>query len=156
MILLFALACAPDDVGSDDTAAGTGSLVGDWVSEGDDISPLFAVDPFNFVTINASFLADASYTVEVVDVDGQTGTLTGTFVTDTSTSPATIVLTQATPYAATASGIWEIAQGELTYEVAQTSGGTGLVPATPETGFGSTSGAGLEAGVNVQIYVAAE
>lgn len=158
MILLFSLACLPDDVDSpaatDQDAAASGGLAGDWLSEGDDVSPLFASDPFNYTTIDASFGTDGSYQVVVTDDSGQSGTLTGTYTADTSTTPAAITLQQSTPYTAVASGIFEITGDLLTYEVVQTSPDYGFVPPTPESGFGSTSGPDLEAGVNVQTYVA--
>jgi hypothetical protein len=78
--------------------------------------------------------------------------LVGTFVADEGTSPATIVLTQTSPYAATAEGIYQVDGDTLTYEVVQTQPDYGFLPPTPETGFGSTSGTGLNPGDNIQIY----
>jgi hypothetical protein len=178
MILAFAFACAPDDVTDrrydtaapgdtadadtdSDTDADTDSdtdadvqrIAGDWLSTGENVSVLFANDPFDFVRITAHFGTDASYEVQVTDDQGQQGTLTGTYTTDTSTLPGTITLQQATPTTATASGIWQVSGDQLTYEVVQTSPDYGYVPPTPATGFGTTSGPDIEAGVNVQVYV---
>lgn len=187
MSLLFALACAPDDVTDkvgDDTAADTGgdsgggdsdsngdtggdtgsdtetggdtgpdSIVGDWLSDGDNISVLFAGDPFNYVSILCHFGGDGTYTVQATDVDGQQGTLSGTYAADNTTEPGTIVLTQANPYTATAEGIWDVSGTTLTYEVVQTDPDYGFAPPTPESGFGTTSGPNIEPGVNVQVYV---
>jgi hypothetical protein len=168
--MLLLLACAPDDVTTDgpttDTAADadtdtdadtdadadTQDISGAWVSAGDDLSELFANDPFDYVEVDATFSADATYTVSVRDTDGQTGTLTGTYTTDITTSPGTITLQQATPYTATASGIWQVSSGVLTYEVVQTQPDYGFTPPTPESGFGTTAGASIEPGVNVQTY----
>lgn len=170
MILALALfaACAPDDVTDDttdtadtvdsgtDTDTGTdgdpGVITGEWVSQGDDISDLFAAAPFNYTRIDASFAADGSYLVTSVNADGASTDLTGTYVVDTSTNPGTIVLTQATPYAATAEGIWQVVDGVLTYEVVQTVPDYGYTPPTPSSGFGTTGGPNIEPGVNVQIY----
>jgi hypothetical protein len=73
-------------------------------------------------------------------------------VVDASTSPGSITLTQASPYAATAVGIYQVDGDTLTYEVVQTLPDYGFTPPTSETGFGSTSGPGLDADVNIQIY----
>ena len=170
MFLTLALACAPDDYTPDDSASPTsddtatsptddtattgdpGTLVGEWLSEGDDVSELLAGDPFGFVSITATFDGDGTYTVVSTDGDGQSGTLTGTWADDTSTDPASIVLEQATPYTATAVGIYAIAGTTLTYEVVQTEPDYGYAPPTPASGFGTTSGNGIEPGINVQVY----
>lgn len=177
ILLLAALACAPDDVtdakdtggdtsgdnggdsggNGDDTAGGNGggtdSIVGTWLSEGDNISALFAGDPFNYVAITSTFNEDLSYTASATDNEGGSNALSGTYTVDTSTSPGTIVLEQASPYTATASGIWQIEGDTMTYEVVQTEPDYGFVPPTPESGFGTTSGPNIEPGVNVQVYV---
>jgi hypothetical protein len=166
MILLFA--CMPDDydpnrpVDTDtDTDADADSdadsdadldLVGTWLSTGDDLSDLFAADPFNYVRVDADFASSGSFTVTVRDVDGQTGTLTGSYAASDATNPGTVTLSQTAPYEATASGIWQVQGGVLTYEVVQTSPDYGFVPPTPASGFGTTSGPNLSPGENVQIY----
>ncbi|MDP2311809.1 MAG: hypothetical protein Q8P41_02820 [Pseudomonadota bacterium] len=166
MILALALfACTPDDVTDEpkdtagdtadtdtDPSTGPGDIHDAWVSEGDDISVLFSAPPFAYVRIEATFNADASYVVTTTDGEGATADLTGTFVTDDSTNPGTITLTQATPYDATAVGIWQVERDTLSYEVVQTLPDYGFVPPTPDTGFGSTSGPGVAADSNVQIY----
>ena len=166
MILALTLfACAPDDVtdaskdDTGDTAAdtdsgetGPGDITGDWVSQGDDISDLFAAAPFSYTRIDASFAADGSYLVTAVNGEGNSSDLTGTYTVDTTTNPAGIVLTQATPYAATAQGIWQVVDEVLTYEVVQTTPDYGYTPPTPESGFGTTAGPNIEPGVNVQTY----
>lgn len=170
-VLSLLLACAADDYETGatptDTAtlidpATTGStptgdedkpLVGTWLSEGENVAALLAGDPFNIVSVTATFGGDGSYTVVSVDDGGQSGTLTGTYGADESTDPATIVLSQATPYTATAEGIYAISGATLTYEVVQTQPDYGYAPPTPESGFGTTSGNGIEAGINVQTFV---
>ena len=177
--LFLSAACRPDDVSNDtgsgkettdgadgtsgdDTGGtdggggdggGTGALIaGSWLSTGDDVSPLFSKRPFNYVEITANFEVDGSYLVHVLDESGQEADLEGTYVADDSTTPSSIVLTQATPYAATAEGIYQVDGDTLTYEVVQTQPDYGFLPPTPETGFGTTSGSGLNPGDNTQIY----
>ncbi len=164
MILALALfACAPDDVTDEakgdtadtaDTAdaGGPGDLVGDWVSQGDDISALFQSTFFDYTRIDASFAADGSYHVAALNGDGETTAFTGTYSVDVTTNPGTILLTQATPSAASSQGIWQVVDEVLTYEVVQTTPDYGYTPPTPESGFGSTSGPNIEPGVNVQTY----
>lgn len=146
-----------DDTNTDDSADPVidSKLVGAWISEGENLSPLFAGRFFKYVSVSAEFKADASYVVQAVDQAGSTYDFTGSFVIDESTAPATIVLTQATPSVVTAEGIYEIDEADLlTYEVVQTDPNpNGFVAPTPETGFGSTSGPGLNPGDNVQKYV---
>jgi len=174
MTLLLLLACAPDDVTDrsstetgdtsadadtdadtdtdTDTDADVQDIVGSWVSEGSDLAPLLSGEPFNYASIHASFDAAGAYTVTATDQDGQSGTLQGTFVTSTATTPGTITLTQSAPYTATAQGIWQVAAGVLTYEVVQVDPDYGFTAPTPDAGFGSTQGDGLAAGDNVQVY----
>ncbi len=164
LALSLTLGCVPDDV--DDTAVDTAvdtadtadtepqgpALVGDWLSEADDLSRLFAAAPFNYVSIDASFGTEGTYTVVGLDAEGTTYPFAGTFTVDESTDPAAIVQEQTEPYAATAQGIWSVVDDVLTFEVAQVSPDYGYTPATPETGFGSSAGPYLEEGDNVQTY----
>lgn len=169
LIFALTLACVPDDVDLTGDSADTGdtldthdtatdtdtaaaSLVGDWVSTGADLSPLFAGDPFNYVSIQASFSADGSYTVVGQDEAGATYDFSGTFTVDESTDPGAIVQRQTVPYAATTEGIFAVTGEELVYEVVQTDPDYGYTPPTPTTGFGSTAGPGLTEGLNVQTY----
>jgi hypothetical protein len=164
-VLVLALplvGCMPDDwdgqpwTGPGGSPADTGAtgpaFVGGWISEGADLSELFAADPFRYVRVEASFGADGGYAVTSTDADGAAYLLTGTFAADTTTSPATVTLLQTEPYEAEAEGIWEVQAGALTWEVVQTVPDYGFVPPTPEGGFGSTGGPGMEPGANVQTY----
>ena len=170
MILLALLACVPDDWdgsgwppdgvdtdgvdtdGVDDTEPVDGpAIVGDWISEGADLSDLFAGSPFNYVRIEASFGADGRCGSVIEAANGDVAETAGTCAL-TEGSPGTIVVSQTDPYAATAVGIWQVRGGVLTYEVVQTVPDYGYAPPTPASGFGSTEGTGLGAGVNVQTY----
>ena len=164
MIAFLLVACVPDDwngkpyqpdtASTVDTAPvgdGTG-LVGKWLSQGADLSTLFAADPFNYTKVTVTFRSDLGYTASVVDKDSKTGTVTGTYSADDGTSPSTIALTQTTPYDALASGLYSVDGDVLTYEVVQTSPDYGYTPPTPKGGFGSTSGPSIQPGDNVQTY----
>jgi hypothetical protein len=146
-----------DDTNTDDSADPVidSTLVGAWLSEGENLSPLFAGRFFKYVSVSADFKADASYTVQAVDQAGATYDFTGTFTIDETTSPASIVLVQATPSVVTAEGIYAVDEADLlTYEVVQTDPNpNGFVAPTPETSFGSSSGPGLNPDDNVQKYV---
>jgi hypothetical protein len=127
------------------------AIHGSWVSEGEDLAPLFVL--FSFTRIDATFDDDGTYAVSSLDAAGATIDYTGTYVVSVDTEPHTIVLEQATPTAATASGIWQVDDADvLTYEVTQTVPDQGFVPPTPEGGFGSTVAAGLNPGDNVQVF----
>ncbi|MEQ1505534.1 MAG: hypothetical protein ABMB14_25095 [Myxococcota bacterium] len=157
---LLLTACPADDV-TDEGGSDTGStatdpadaIAGDWVSEGDDISPLFQSAFFSYTRIDATFGADGSYTVTSVDANGASYDFAGTYAVTTDTDPRGIVLEQATPSTATAEGIWQVdVDGVLSYEVVQTTPDIGFAAPTPDGGFGSTSGPGLAAGDNVQVF----
>lgn len=158
--------CLPDDWNGEPyvptTAAPTGdtaepstdpaSLVGSWRSEGEDLSELFAEPPFGYVQVDVRFGADERYTVTSVDGNGASYELSGTYTASTDTVPGVITLSQSEPYEAEASGLWAVSADELTYEVVQTVPDYGFAPPTPEGGFGSTAGPGMDPGVNVQRY----
>ena len=170
----FLVGCRPDDV-KDDTGGGSDSvaddsgdstppvddLVGSWLSEGANISPLFAASPYNYVSITAVFNADATYSADgVQDSDGDgagdtTYTFSGTYTTDLTTEPHTIALTQTSPSADTATGIWDVDGDTLTYEVLSAQAASVCDAPTPEGGFGSTSCrvGNYEDGFNIQVYV---
>lgn len=139
------------DTGPEDTADEEG-LVGKWLSEGEDISELFAGPPFEYASITARFKDDLSYKVVGSTEGGDSYTFSGTYVTDTSTSPARITLSQTQPSTSTAEGIFLVEGDKLTYEIVQVDPDYGYTPPTPESGFGSTSGPNMTDGINVQVY----
>ncbi len=129
----------------------TGGLLGQWVSEGADLSVLLGGEPFLYVRVDATFDAAGSYEVVGEDADGTLWPLIGTW-SATEGTPGTITLEQTEPYVATATGIWQVDGGALSYEVVQISPDYGFQPPTPGSGFGSSTGPGLTPGMNVQTY----
>jgi hypothetical protein len=142
----------------DDTATDTGSsdeapdpaLVGHWTSEGSDLSELLAAEPFNIVLVEATFQTNSTYEVSSQDSAGATATFTGTWTVDPSTDPPGITLEQSDPYTATSEGLYAVESGVLTYEIVQTVPDYGFAPPTGD--FGTTTGPGIDPGVNVQIF----
>jgi len=126
--------------------------VGTWVSEGSDLSDLFAGFPFEYRSIEASFRADGTVVTEIVDKDGASYITSGTYTIDATTTPASINLQQVEPYQAVLVGIYQVSGAELTYEVVQVQPDYGYIPPTPDSGFGSTAGPSLSPGINVQTY----
>jgi hypothetical protein len=142
---------ADTDTDTDTQIDPADAILGDWVSEGDDVSPLFEL--FYLVRIDATFSSDGTYSVDSLDASGASVNYTGTYTVAVDTTPHTIVLEQTTPSIATASGIWEVAgDGVLSYEVVQTVPDIGFAPPTPAAGFGSTVGTGISPGDNVQVF----
>ncbi|HAN79576.1 MAG TPA: hypothetical protein DCQ31_18350 [Bacteroidales bacterium] len=133
-------------------------IIGKWYSSKTNVAPLL-VTYFKVDSIFAEFKADKTYEVKQFNKGNITTTpdvlFKGTYTIAKSTVAEiwTIVIAQELPYAAAASGIFEIKTGPevLWYEVAQTSG-TQNVPATPAGGFGSTNGGTLGV-LNVQKYI---
>jgi hypothetical protein len=145
-----------DDTDEIDTGLETSDIVGDWRSDGANISPLFQTAFFDYVRIDATFNDDRTYEVEAENGDGNLFSFTGQYQTDTTTDPATITLDQDTPTDALAEGIWAVTTDAgtlLTYEVVQVTPDIGSTPPTPSGGFGSTVSTGLAVGDNVQKYV---
>lgn len=179
--LLLILACRPDDVNGDPTEdggstdgggeAGDGGgggdgggdggaasgdcegsgLLGDWRSEGEDISALFQLSTFDYARVDASFGADCLYRVDVLTNGGDEYVIMGSWEAQEG-SPGSITQWQDYPYAARAEGIWQVAGEALSFEVVQVDPDYGFTAPTPSTGFGSTAGQGLAAGDNVQTY----
>jgi hypothetical protein len=133
-------------------------IIGTWLSEGDNVAPLL-VTYFNVAKVTADFKADYTYVVNQFNTGNTTTTpdlvFSGTYEIEKSNvgNIWTITCNQELPYAAVASGIFEVKTGPevLWYEVAQTTG-TQNVPPTPAGGFGSTNGGTLGV-MNVQKYV---
>lgn len=143
------------DTEPDPLTAGT-ALDGQWLSEGDDLSPLFASALFDYERVEASFGPGDAYVTVVTDGTGAEARLSGTFTADPpSDGPAVVTLHQVQPYEAEAVGIFQLTEGapdRLQWEIVQVDPDYGYTPPTPATGFGSTSGPGLTPGANVQAY----
>lgn len=129
----------------DSEAPSSSAIVGDWVSQGDDVSTLLGGPPFNFARIDATFEADGSYEAVGLADDNSTFTFTGTYVVDESTDPATIDIEQTAPAPATVQGIWRVEDDVLTYDIVDIGFGT---PPTVAGGFGSSSAGAA----NIQTY----
>ncbi len=140
------------------TAAKDLGIIGKWLSEGANVAPLL-VTYFKVSSVQAEFKPDFTYTVNQFNIGNTTTTpdlvFTGTFEIAKSVNGNiwTITCNQEMPYAATASGIFEIATNPelLWYEVVQTSG-TQNVPPSPAAGFGSSNGGTLGV-MNIQKFV---
>ncbi|MFZ4736911.1 MAG: hypothetical protein ACOYM9_13245 [Bradymonadia bacterium] len=139
----------------------TASIVGVWVSQGDDVAALLAGPGVNVVRLDVEFRADGTFTASYVDRDDRVAEFAGRYQTDTRSDPYGIVLDQSMPQTVRSEGIWRlesVAPGRmsagdvLTYEVAQTQPPlNGVSAPTPSAGFGSTS-AGDFGTDNVQTY----
>jgi hypothetical protein len=133
-------------------------IMGKWLSEGENVAPLL-VTYFNVLKVDAEFKADYTYVVNQYNIGNTTTTpdiiFTGTYEIEKSTVGEiwTVTCNQELPYAAIASGIFEVKTNPevLWYEVVQTSG-TQNVPPTPAAGFGSSNGGTLGV-LNVQKFV---
>jgi hypothetical protein len=133
-------------------------IIGSWYSSGENVATLL-VTYFNVDSIYAEFNEDNTYSVEQYNIGNTSGIpdvlFDGTFTISKSNVGEiwTIVIVQNNPYAADASGIFEVKTGPevLWYEVVQTSG-TQNTPPTPEAGFGSTN-SGAFGDWNIQKYI---
>lgn len=129
-------------------------IIGSWVSTGENLSPVF--QQFGFDSIYMQCRVDGSYTFESFTSGGIHNTLSGTYLQSTSNVAGIrqITLNQLLPVPAVISGIFSL-QGSATvimnYETVQTEPPvTGLIPPTPEGGFGSS---GLLGSDNIQKFI---
>jgi hypothetical protein len=130
-------------------------LIGEWVSGGDNVAPLFIA--YNLAdSAYAKFNDNNTYYVETFLNSAKT-VLEGNFVQTKSGvgNIWTIKLNQTTPSAITSEGIFEVTKTGNTYlmkyEIIQTEPALGIAP-TPEGGFGSSSGGAFGEGF-VQKYI---
>lgn len=150
---------ASNTTASNTTASNTTSTVtleGEWLSEGENVAPLLAADPFNFTSIRVTF-EETGYTVVSTDSAGTMSTLEGSYVTtDGAGGIMNITLQQSSPTQLVSTGIYQLDTSkdpaELRYEVVQTEPDIGVTPPTADGGFGST-GEGAFGESNVQVYV---
>jgi hypothetical protein len=150
---------AADTTAGEETATTTGGcaeveLVGEWLSEGDNVAPLL-VNVLNLVSVQALF-EDITFEVNSTNTDGAMGQQTGTYSIELcpgSDTKYSIVLEQTTPSAATAEGIFEIdgclEPAVMRYEVIQTQPDLGSAAPTCDDDFG-TGDFGAD---NIQIFV---
>ncbi|MDR1552108.1 MAG: hypothetical protein LBS69_01425 [Prevotellaceae bacterium] len=120
-------------------------IVGEWYSAGTDVAPIFKTPTFgNLDSLYAKFNADKTYRAEEFKEGKVPGNIyTGTY-TQTKSSVGNIWIIhidQTLPQTGVSEGIFEITKGtdgsyRMQYEIVQTH--TGLIPATPEGGFGSS------------------
>ena len=131
--------------------------MGDWISQGNDISPLLRQGGVSLDRVTVSFDRQGAYEGLIVLDSGDEFPFRGTYEIDDRTDPMGIVLRQAEPQALTSQGIYAIesdGQGGslLRYEVVQIEPPTpGFQPPTPQRGFGSTVGV-QDPDDNIQIY----
>ncbi|TVQ12844.1 MAG: hypothetical protein EA361_10410 [Bacteroidetes bacterium] len=131
-------------------------LIGNWVSEGENVAPLLV--QFNIAKIIALFDENGTYLVESYDPDGVKTELVGTYVMEESAVADiwNITLSQSSPTSLTSEGIFQIIEAEngreMKYEVVQTDPSLGFAPPTAAAGFGSTGG-GVFGQTNVQYYI---
>jgi hypothetical protein len=130
-------------------------LIGEWVSGGDNVAPLFIA--YNLAdSAYAKFNSNNTYYVETF-LSGARTILEGNFVQVKSNvgNIWTITLNQTTPTALTSGGIFEVTKTGNTYlmkyEIVQIEPPLGTAP-TPEGGFGSSSGGVFGEGF-VQKYI---
>ncbi len=145
MIMVLALGFIAYGCGSsssNDDDADLDPIVGNWLSEGDNVAPGLAGAPFNTARINAEFEENGSYLVVSTDTEGAEVTFTGTYEAGEPNSAGirSITLNQSTPAALTSRGIFRVVDNQMEYEVIQTDPPLeGVLPPNVDDGFGSTN-----------------
>jgi hypothetical protein len=129
-------------------------LIGEWLSAGADLSPLF--QSFGFDSVYFNFKPDGTYTFRSRTTGGIQNLLSGEYEQNKSgiANIRLIRLIQNSPVNSVIEGIFEPANGNpvsMTFETVQTQPAiTGLTAPTPEAGFGSS---GLIGSDNTQVFV---
>jgi hypothetical protein len=155
-----------DETGPEDTTTGSDTgesssggcpeveLVGEWLSEGDNVAPLL-VNVLNLVSVQAIF-DELTFEVNSADADGNMGQQTGTYSVELcpgSDTKYSILLEQTAPSAITVQGIYEIDgcmdPAVMRYEVIQTEPDLGAVAPTCDDDFGT----GQFGADNIQIFL---
>jgi len=128
-------------------------IIGQWVSVGNDLSPLFLL--FGFDSVFMSYATDGTYLFESFTNGGIHNMLSGTFVQQKSSVEGirVVALNQVLPVTSGISGIFGISANDIhamQYETVQTTPAVeGLTPPLPEAGFGSS---GLLGSDNIQVF----
>lgn len=157
--------CKKDDTTTAPTTT-TDPIVGVWVSDGANVAYGLRA-AFKAKKVVATFNENKTYTVVQTDSVNVNTTFTGTYTNTESTyldtlstsftkgaKLYTIVATQATPYAATATGIYVISSSNMSYEVIQTAPPVANFSApTVAGGLGSTTYIGVKNPYYIQKYV---
>jgi len=151
---------AADTTAGEETTAGTTggcpevSIVGEWLSEGDNVAPLL-VNVLMIESIQAIF-DEATFEVNSTNTEGQTGQQLGTWTSELCPGSETkyrIVLEQTAPNAITVEGIYEIDgcmdPAVMRYEVIQTQPDLGAAAPTCDDDFGT----GQFGADNIQVFV---
>lgn len=145
--------------GAVDTGSTTGgcadvSIVGEWLSEGQNVAPLL-VDFLMIESIQAIF-DELTFEVNSTNVEGATGQQLGTYTVELCPGSETkyhILLEQTSPGAITVEGIYEIDgcmdPAVMRYEVIQTEPSVGTAAPTCDDDFG-TGDFGTD---NIQVFV---
>jgi hypothetical protein len=131
----------------------TDELVGTWISAGSNVAPGLAAVGVD--SILATFNEDQTYTV-LNYAGGSQATLTGTWVAGSQGDGQirSVTVTQISPSALTAQGIFQVTGAAMTYEVIQVEPALqGVTAPTVAGGFGSTTIAGAPNSLYIQHYV---
>jgi hypothetical protein len=137
-VTLMAYGCKSSDT---DDKKNLDPIVGTWLSQGTGNVSVGLAAFFKTARINAEFNENGSYNVVSVDSAGTSVTYQGTYQVGTGAATAirTIVLNQTVPTSLTSSGIFQIENNVMTYEVIQTQPALdGVAAPTVAGGFGST------------------
>jgi hypothetical protein len=115
-------------------------IVGTWISTGSDVA-LGLSAAMRTAAVKATFSADSSYRIELIDSTHATVIFAGTWsVSGTPQSIRSITLTQIAPAAAVEQGVFQVNGARLTFEVVPIqSSNAPLTAATIAGGFGSTT-----------------
>ncbi len=132
---------AQDDTGTT-TGIGDVTIVGTWLSEGENIAPIL-VQLTSAASITATF-EDDTFAVLTVDAEGQEVMQAGVYIIEDTDfgDIKSITLEQSSPQTITAEGIFEIDNSTspptMRYEVVQTVPDVGAEAPSAEAGFGGT------------------
>ena len=118
-------------------------IIGTWISTGSDVA-VGMTNTMRAAAVKATFKANKTYTIEVVDSTLNTVTYSGTWTAASGSGIRSITLSQQTPTVGIEQGMFLVDGARLTYEVVPMSAG-GAAAGGAANGFGSST-SGSDAG----------
>ena len=153
-VVAFTAACNSDSAMG---PARQDQIIGTWISTGSDVA-VGLTNSVHAAAVKATFNADMTYRIEIIDSTHTTMTYAGTWAaTGMQHGLRSITLTQQLPVAGTEQGVFEVSGARLTYDVVpMASASRGASAATVAGGFGSSTQGGTSSSIWIQRFWNAE
>ena len=126
-------------------------IIGTWISTGSDVA-VGLTTSMKAAAVKATFSANNTYRIEVVDSTLTTITYSGTWSASSGEGIRTITLNQQTPTVGTEQGAFLVDGARLTYEVVPMSAARGSAAGGPAASFGSSNDGTTSSSIWIQRF----